>query len=369
MHVVEGIYAFQMGGAETLAAKLAIFLKRKNIQVSVVATHGGDGPISDLLRRNKIPCFALDSEHYNPIVRRWRIFCLFRRLKPTIFHAHHTTLFHYCYPAVTLACSPKSLVTEHTDFEMRHYDHYFKTARFAARRADLFSVVHSGMRRYLEETVHIDPKKLRVIENGVDVNQFNPTLDGQCFRAEISAGEKDILLGYVGRMHPQKNLTALIQCMPRRCSQNNAIRLVLAGDGPEKEALTALCDELGVADKVLFLGMRSDIPNVMSGLDVFVLPSLTEGSPLVLLEAMSTGLACVATSVGAVPEILSKDAGFTVEPSDSDALSAALIALADDRETRHKFGKRARRIIESSFSEQKCFDEYCRQFEQLSQSL
>jgi glycosyltransferase involved in cell wall biosynthesis len=144
---------------------------------------------------------------------------------------------------------------------------------------------------------------------------------------------------------PEKAHAGLLHAVAalKRRAGAPAFRLVMVGDGPERERLKALCRELGVTDLVVFAGTTADVPVYYSLADVFVLPSRSEGSPNVLLEAMASGTAVVATAVGGVPEVVrSGDNGLLVPANDVNALAGGIAELSIDQELRQRLGRSGR---------------------------
>jgi glycosyltransferase involved in cell wall biosynthesis len=154
---------------------------------------------------------------------------------------------------------------------------------------------------------------------------FN-AIDTRRFAAERSTGSTGgVNLVSVGRLSPEKALHHLIAALAKLPAQTH---LTIIGDGPLREPLQAQCRQLRLEDRVTFLGIRDDIPRLLAGMDVFVMPSLREGLPIALLEAMAAGCAPVASAVGAIPEVLDQGrAGVLVPPGQPEQLAAALTGL------------------------------------------
>jgi glycosyltransferase involved in cell wall biosynthesis len=126
---------------------------------------------------------------------------------------------------------------------------------------------------------------------------------------------------------------------------------VFAGDGPERDALEREAARLGVLDSVCFLGVREDIPTLLASIDVLAMPSLSEGLPMALLEAMACGKAVIASAVGAIPQMIADRVnGWLIDPADEQGLAAAMRGLIMSPELRASMGREARRTIESRFS-------------------
>src|ERR687894_2861477 len=159
------------------------------------------------------------------------------------------------------------------------------------------------------------------------------------------------LVGVVARLQPEKGVANFLKAAVRVAPQFPEAHFVIAGDGPLRQELVSLAEDLGLRDRVHFLGFRSDASELMGSLDVLVVPSLTEGSPLVTLEAMAAGVPVVASAVGGIPDQIRHDKeGLLVPPGDTDALSNALLALLRDPPRSRRLGEAGRRRVASRFS-------------------
>ena len=158
-------------------------------------------------------------------------------------------------------------------------------------------------------------------------------------------------IGFVGRLIANKGPQYLIEAAPALLTTCPHAEIVIVGDGPMKPALEARAQTLGIQDKVTFLGARRDVADVLRGCDVFVRPSLMEGMPLTVLEAMACGVPVIATPVGGTPEVVEHEyTGLLVPPTDVGELGIALIRLASSPELRQRLGEAGRRLVERDFS-------------------
>ncbi len=191
----------------------------------------------------------------------------------------------------------------------------------------------------------ISERRITVRHNAVQ--PFPPVTPGSVDRLRETLGVPAgaLVLLSVGRFSPEKahaNLLRAVAALVRRANVP-AFRLVMVGDGPERERLKALCRELELTDVVIFAGTTADVPVYYSLANVFVLPSRSEGSPNVLLEAMASGTAVVATAVGGVPEVVrSGDNGLLVPANDVNALAGGIAELSINQELRQRLGSRGR---------------------------
>ena len=187
-----------------------------------------------------------------------------------------------------------------------------------------------------------------VIYNGVDVGLFrSPVSD---FGREMNWCGRPVI-GAIARLAPQKGLQYLLRAAPEVLRDNPNALFVIVGDGPERRTLENEAADLGIRNAVCFLGVRKDIPELLSSMDVLAMPSLSEGLPMALLEAMAAGRAVVASRVGAIPHVIQNRVnGIMLSPGDVGGLAVALRDLLKYRDLRMALGQTARQTIESRFS-------------------
>lgn len=211
--------------------------------------------------------------------------------------------------------------------------------------------VSTAVKNYLIVAEGAPGEGIVVIGNGVDTNVFRPGDRESARRAlglDPGAVEGKVVLGAVGRLVPEKGLPFLFSALATLQASGRKIRTVLVGGGPDREALTEQSRTLGI--EVDFLGVRRDLHELYPGFDIFCLPSLEEGSPQVLLEAMACGCASVASSVGGVPEVVTGPSlGRLVPPGDDESLTMALRQLVDDPVARRDMGLAAREHVVERF--------------------
>jgi len=203
------------------------------------------------------------------------------------------------------------------------------------------------------ERARVSPDKVVTIYNGVQTNEFAALAARAAARGRrafgIPAGAP--LVGAVGRLHRQKGFTDLITALAQVREHLPAVRLLLVGDGELRGDLEAHAQALGLSEVVTFAGLRTDIPEILAELDLFALPSLWEGLPNVVLEAMAAGLPVVATAVGGTPEVVVDGvSGLLVPPHDPAALAEALVFLLRDPGMRRKIGQAGRKRVGQCFS-------------------
>jgi glycosyltransferase involved in cell wall biosynthesis len=243
---------------------------------------------------------------------------------------------------------PVRVVTEHLPYLLTHpgqvADH-----REAIRLADRVITVSEGSRRTFLARGY-PAEQFICIHNGIEPPRPCRPGESRCTRQALGLGPETPLLLTVARMTAQKGHDLLLAAAPRILVDYPQACLGWVGEGPERSRLERRAHELGVAGAVHFLGHRDDVPALMAAADLFVLPSRFEGHPLVVLEAMACGLAVVGTRVCGLDEaVVDGETGLLVEPDQTDALAAAVVALLSSPARRRRMGRAGRRLVRQRF--------------------
>ncbi len=230
--------------------------------------------------------------------------------------------------------------------------------KFAVRFCDRVIAVSRATARFLKEKRGVPASKIVVIPYGVDLKKYT-TEENFEIRKKLGLNMDDRVIGVVGRLHPQKGHIYLIRAAEKIVANFPDVKFVFAGDGDLRAELEKLVLTKNLGGNFLFLGYRSDIPDVIKAFDIFALPSLYEGLPNVVLEAMASGKPVVATAVdGTVEAVVDGVTGYLVPVKDTEALSKAIIKLLEDRKLMEQMGKRARERVEKNFSLEKQVDSF-----------
>ena len=205
--------------------------------------------------------------------------------------------------------------------------------------------------RYLREVEGFPSDKVFVIPNGVDVERFAPRAADPQLRRAIGLPPDAPVAGIVAALRPEKDHELFLRVAAAVRGQLPDARFLIIGDGERREALESLTAELGLNESVHFLGNRSDIPEVLALMDVVVLTSKMEASPVTILEAMACGKPFVAPRVGSIPETIADGhTGYLAPPGDAAALTRGIVRLLADRPLAAQFGQAARQHVEGKYS-------------------
>jgi sugar transferase (PEP-CTERM/EpsH1 system associated) len=273
-----------------------------------------------------------------------RLIALLRRLRPAVVHSRNWATFDAVL-AARIARAPAVVHGEHgrdisdpngTNRRRR------RLRRACAPLVDRFVAVSEDLHRWLVEDIRISAHKVVTIRNGVEVTRFG-ALSRVEARRRLGIAADRLVVGTVGRLDPVKDQDGLLDAFSRLRSRRPDTVLVIVGDGPCRAQLENHITDLALQDRVLLLGERRDIPEILMALDVFVLPSVAEGMSNTILEAMATGLPVLATRVGGSPELVEDGlTGRLVPPRDPAALAGAIDTYFEDGHLRDLHGKAGR---------------------------
>jgi glycosyltransferase involved in cell wall biosynthesis len=264
-----------------------------------------------------------------------------RAFRPDILHAHSGTWIMGAVAQFALRTVPL-VFTDHGRYppEPRFRA---RVERWAYRRTFQMIAVAPALATYIQQYLGLSEAPI-VIENGVRLSDYSSLSPEQrdALRREWRAEPGDPVIMAVGRLMPVKNYSGLLEAFARIAERAPRAKLVILGSGDLEVELKQRVNALGISDRAFLLGFRSDIARHFQAADIFTMPSLTEGFPLALAEAMAAGLPAVASSVGAIPDLLepanAPPAGLLVPPGDVSALAEALVKLIQDGEGRARMG-------------------------------
>ncbi|MDA8430923.1 MAG: glycosyltransferase [Geobacteraceae bacterium] len=206
-------------------------------------------------------------------------------------------------------------------------------------------------------TKYVRPERIKVIENSTSCPELrgnpgdNRSTVREHYRKAAGASPETIVLGFSGRLSREKGVADLIIAVKLLTESGVSIRLLVLGDGARRAELEALAAASGVTDKVLFAGFQADIGNWLAAMDIFILPSHTEGTPLALLEAMASAVPCIATAVGGIPAVIDQHVdGILIAPGKPDEIRDAVQLLVSDSVKRTALAEKGRAKIARQYN-------------------
>jgi len=358
VRVLTVLDAFRLGGAETLIAQLGRVASDADLEVEVLSLHGPSeerSRLAPLLEDAGLePRYlgvkrTLDPPSFGRLVR------YIRASKVDVVHAHLEMAMTMALPAAALARVPA--------VGSFHHVHRPLSGRASARERLAVEVATRSRAAVFVSQASLEsfrdryrprgpvPASWTVVHNGVDLDYFRPAPEGQ--------GELPADLGLHGcrvvtvlaALRDFKGIIHAVRAWPRVAARYPDARLLLVGSGSEEAALRAEVEQLGLAGSVVFAGMRSDVPSVLQGSEMVVLPSIYgENLPTVLMEAGGCEKPVVASDVGGISDIVvDGETGLLVEPGDAEGVAAAIMTLLDDPERGRRLGRAGRVRMEQRF--------------------
>jgi glycosyltransferase involved in cell wall biosynthesis len=341
LKVVHLISALSLGGAELSLYHLVRGLDPDKFETRVICLRE-EGALAERFRAAgiEVELYKLPSR-YSPL----GLLGLARRLARSgadIVHTHLRRPNTSGRIAAWLADTPVIIAHERNPGPEKSRRHFMVDRWLARISAAVIAVSgHTAGRNSRLSGIPID--RFTVIPNAVDLEEYQPG-DRAAARAALGlpAPDSDFLLGFAGRLHPVKNLEVLLRAVATAASEAPGLHLALAGDGSEREKLESLAAELGISERVTFLGQRSDLPAVYPAFDALCLVSRSEGCSRTMLEAAACGLPLLLTPVGYAPEMFEHNqSALFVKTGDADDLAAAIRKLAADTQLRAKLSEAA----------------------------
>jgi len=228
----------------------------------------------------------------------------------------------------------------------------------SARNASLVVTVSNYSAKRAAELYNVDVAKIRVAPNGVDVERFKPTEDGDALKRRLGLGNKQVVL-FVGRLIPRKGLQFLIEAAKHIIKERGDTMFVIVGDGPLKNKLTVQLVRTGFVGNFFFLGDVKEnlLPRLYNCADVFAFPSIQEGQGIALLEAQASAKPVVAFNVGGVREAIREgEGGLLVERANSEMLAEAVLRLLSDAPLRLRMGTLGREFVLANYTWDICVE-------------
>jgi len=273
---------------------------------------------------------------------------LFRREGFDIIHTHGSQdSWSTSFALIGIRPRPFVIRTKHNMFPIR--DHLFNRWLYS-RATDRIVCISRAIRDYCGEKPYLRSKNTALIPSAVNPARFREG-KGEKIRGELGLKECYVS-GITGRLRPEKGHVFLFDAFSRIAEQVPDMVLLVVGTGSLDGELREKAHSLGLEKRILFTGFRRDIPDILAGLDLFIMPSVSEGLGTAILEAGASGLPIIASRVGGIPDIVEQgETGLLVPPGDPALLAEAVLSLYHDRDLAGRLGNAARLRVESRFSE------------------
>ena len=362
--VAHVVYRFDVGGLENGVVNLINHMPRDVYRHAVISLT----EITDFrqrIERDDVEFIALQKPAGHAFWYYPQLYALFRRLRPAIVHTRNLGALEVVVPAWA-AGVPVRVHGEHGR-DVGDLDGASRKYQWVRRLYRPFVTYYVALSRdlehYLTDKVGMRAATVRQIYNGVDAERFHPATRRQVIPGCPFIDAENWLIGTVGRMQTVKDQTTLARAFIRALTiapeLKAVLRLVMIGEGPLKTEARKLLEQAGYSDLAWLPGERSDVADILNGLDCFVLPSLAEGVSNTILEAMASGLPVIATDVGGNGELVEAGkSGELVPAGDVEAMASCILAYARDPVRARAAGQAGRVAIDRRFSLEAMVREY-----------
>lgn len=369
--VLHVMYRFDTGGLENGVVNLINHMPSHAYRHAVLAMTEVT-EFRQRIQRSDVEFISLRKPPGHGVWQYPQLFKLFRQLRPTIVHSRNLAALEVQPPAWA-AGVPIRLHGEHgRDMEDLDGNNvtYQRLRRFYKPFVHHYTALSRDLVDYLADKVHVSPEKITQTYNGVDTVHFCPAPNGpQPIAGCPFDPAQHWLVGTVGRMQTVKDQVmlahAFVQALVLTPKLRLRMRLVMVGEGPLRAQAQAVLNAAGLGALAWLPGERSDAADIMRGLHVFALPSLSEGISNVILEAMASGLPVVATAVGGNADLVVQgQTGYIVPPAHPQAMALRLVELASSPERACSMGRNGRQRVQATFSMQAMVATYQRVYDQ-----
>jgi len=352
LHLTE---IYDTGGAENMLISLVENLDKSRYRSIVCLLR--DGWLNTQLQKRGIETMVIPQPHSVDFPWLQRVYRVLRDRCIDVMHAHEF--------AMNIYGSVLSLVTRIPIITTVHGKNYYGDKwrrrlayRFAARRSTMVAV-SEDLKGFLMQRIGIHPNRIRVVYNGIDLQTYKVNDSNNAIRDELGISPDQPIIGTVGNLFAVKGQSYLLRACKSIANHFPNFVLLVAGAGEELVMLEQQANILGISGNVKFLGFREDVPSLLQAMDVFVLPSLSEGLPLSILEAMAMQKPVVASNVGGIPEVVQDGmTGCLVPPSDPEALADKILQLLHHPQAAVTLGKQGRKRVEVTFGLNQMVYEY-----------
>jgi glycosyltransferase involved in cell wall biosynthesis len=343
---------YTLGGSENMIARIAPRLVMRGYKVRVLAFKSW-GAVSDELKDSEVECIALHGKGKFDLRVLWRYFLYLRKAPPDLiigflYRAYIPTRIFGFLLGIPNISSVRDVQRWMNSF------HIF-LERITANFSTTIYSCSNAVTRFLIQKLGIKREKVDTIPNGIDVDSFSIKINKEKKIRELGLNSNLKIVGTVCRLHePKKGVKILLEAT-KKLQKKNAFQLLIVGTGKDEKKLRLMAKREKINAR--FLGERDDVPEILQIMDIFVLASIYEGFPVVVLEAMAAGLPIVASRVGGLKEaVLDGKTGLLVEPGNPDMLAEKIeLLLGNDIKCR-KFGKAGFNRVKEYFSLEKTVD-------------
>ena len=343
-------------GAEQLLLDIARKTDRNRISLSVCLI-SGLGPLVKDFESLGIPVTYIPKRSRKDLSVVLRLAAFFRKNRFDIVHTHLFTADLWGRLSGLLTRVP-IVSTSHTTSDPNIGRAGRLLDRLLDKRNSAVICVSEAVRNYRISGAGFDPRKLHIIENGIDLDRFEVPVSRDEVLKRLGVDGKRRWIAIVGRLVPLKGHRFLIEALSRISRDFPEAGILVVGEGEDESELKERTLRLGLSDRVVFLGLRRDVPEILRAAEILAMPSSREGLPIVLLEAMAASLPVVVTRVGGIPEVVEEEKTGLFVTQEPAIIAQALARLLKNPDFARALGRQARSLIEERYDVRKVARRY-----------
>jgi len=346
-----------IGGAEQVILDLASYINPDRFKSYVGVFR--EGELTREIRRRDIKSLKLkESTQVYDYKFLKSLMQVIKQNRIDIIHSHTWGTDFYAYWVSRILKIPLITTVHNRYYIFQKWSRRF-SYKFFISHIEKIVAVSKDIKDLLIKNLKLPTQKIKLIYNGIDIHKFEDKKGMEKIRDDLKISKDDIILGNVGNLREVKDHYTLILSFSKIIPNFPRVKLLIIGEGELKSNLLMLCSELGLEQKVIFLGHREDVPSFLNLIDIFVLSSRMEGCSISILEAMASGKPVVATRVGGNPElILDQENGFLVPPAEPEKLAEKISILLKDEELRKNMGEKGKKKAKDKFSLERMIKDY-----------
>ncbi len=348
LHIVD---SFGLGGAQEVIMNLLKFRDKTTFHCEVAALHG-IGPYFEKIKKLEVPTYSLSPNKFLPLYIP-NLIRLMKGGKFDVCHCHLIASNIIAKPLAALSGVPVRINHDHCNDQYRYKE---RLRLFADKITNKFSThiiaVCSSTKDFLIKHEHIAPEKINIVINGVDAERFYPQPEKRQNALEKwNLPDSKIIIAGVGRLRYQKNFHLFLKVAAQVLKQTKNVHFVIAGDGPDEHDLKQLARKLHISHHVSFLGFVDDVTTLYPGVDVFLLTSRFEGTPMTVLEAMACKIPIVAPAIDGIAEMLEdNNTAFLFPHSNNGQIVTKLLTLIQNPQLAKDVAENAWKKVQSQYS-------------------
>lgn len=343
------IWSLEKGGAERFLSALLKSLDRKKIE-PVVCCLNWKGLWADEVEKKGIRVIALNKKGKFDIGSFLKLIAIMRQGKFDIVNTYLWAADVLGRIAAVFAGIPVIVSTAQNVDIWKRLRHRLMD-KILSYKTDMLIAVSAAVKDYYHKKAGIPLSKITVIPNAIEIERFNPNGNSAYLYEELQLNRGDFILSCIGRLTEQKGQSYLLESAFRLSREHPDLKVLLVGDGEDREKLASLARDFGIESMVRFTGQRRDIAQILHISCALVLPSIYEGLPVCVLEAMASEKPVIATDVGGTKDlVVDKETGFLIPPKDSAALTLAVKNLINLPDKGKQMGKKAKAVVVKNYS-------------------